>query len=199
MRLGLGEQTQKTKFKSEARNRIWNGPEDNADPFKGQKKSFSKVPFVGTLNLYLVTPDAMQKTKNWSDHPGLRKRPKTAEKLQYLILSSFQQFLDVFSAQDDRINFSSFALHQASQDTSLEYPQRVLWRNFFLLLKGSALSSRPFQVRFRASDLNFIFCVCSPKPNCTFLEPRQIRYWKKLFFNTPYDQASNHSNHYFWG
>ena len=25
---------------------------------------FSKVPFVGTLNLYLVMPNAMQKTKN---------------------------------------------------------------------------------------------------------------------------------------
>ena len=74
------------------RNRIRNGPEDSADPFKSKKKSFSKVPLVGTLNLYLVTPDAMQKTKNWSDHPGLRKRPKTAEKLQYLILSSFRTF-----------------------------------------------------------------------------------------------------------
>ena len=70
-----------------------------------KKESFSNVPFEGTLNLYLVTPDAMQKTKNWSDHPGLRKRPKNAEKLQYLSLSSFRQFLDVFSAQGDRINF----------------------------------------------------------------------------------------------
>ena len=45
--------------------------------------------------------------------------------------------MDVFSSNDDRINFLSFALCQASQDTSLEYPQRVLWRNFFLLIKGS--------------------------------------------------------------
>ena len=135
---------------------------------------------MGTLNLYLVTPDAMQKTKNWSDHPGLRKRPKTAEKLQYLILSSFRQFLAVVSAQDDGINFSSFAMRQASQDTSLEYPQRVLCRNFFfLLIKGSALSLGPFQIRFQASDLNFVFCVCSRKPNRTLLEHRQIKYGKK--------------------
>ena len=116
MRLGLGEQTQKTKFKSEARNRIWNGPEDNADPFKGKKKSFSKVPFVGTLNLYLVTPDAMQKTKNWSDHPGLRKRPKTVENWTKSNIVILLQFLGIFSAQDDGINFSSFALRQASKD-----------------------------------------------------------------------------------
>ena len=32
---------------------------------------------MGTLKLYRVTPDAMQKTKNWSDHHGLRKHPKT--------------------------------------------------------------------------------------------------------------------------
>ena len=114
VRLGLGEQTQKTKFKSEARNRIWNGPEDNADPFKGKKKSFSKVPFVGTLNLYLVTPDAMQKTKNWSDDPGLRKRPKTVENWTKSYIVIFLLFLGVFSAQDDRIDFSSFALRQAS-------------------------------------------------------------------------------------
>ena len=43
------------------------------------KKKISKVPFVGTLNLYLVTPDTLQKMKNWSDHPGLRKRPKTVK------------------------------------------------------------------------------------------------------------------------
>ena len=73
----------------------------------------------------------MQKTKNWSNHPGLGKRPKTAEKLQYLILSSFLQFLDVFSAQDDPIYFLAFAMRQASQDTSLEYQQGVVWRNFF--------------------------------------------------------------------
>ena len=50
MRLGLGEQTQKTKFNSEARNGIWNGPEVSADPFISKKKNYSKVPFVGILN-----------------------------------------------------------------------------------------------------------------------------------------------------
>ena len=44
-------------------------------------------------------------------------------------IAIFQQFLDVFSAQDDRIYFWSFACYQASKDTSLEYPQRVFWSN----------------------------------------------------------------------
>ena len=43
-------------------------------------------------------------------------------------MASFNHFLDVSSAQDERINFSSFACCQASWDTSLEYPQRVLSR-----------------------------------------------------------------------
>ena len=67
--------------------------------------------FVGTLNLYFVTPDAMQKTKNWSDHPGLRKRPKTVENWTKSNIVIFLQFLGVFPAQDDWTNFSSFALH----------------------------------------------------------------------------------------
>ena len=42
------------------------------------------------------------------------------KKLQGLILYNSLQFLDVFSA---------LGKLKASQDTSLEYPQRVLWRN----------------------------------------------------------------------
>ena len=80
-----------------------------------------KVPFVGTLNLCLKMPDTEQKTRTQSDHPGLRKCQKTAEKYQFLISCKIWQFLDVFSSHDDWINFSSFALCQASQDTSLEY------------------------------------------------------------------------------
>ena len=34
------------------------------------------------------------------------KYPKTAEKWQYFILPSFQEFFDIFSAQENRINFS---------------------------------------------------------------------------------------------
>ena len=101
------------------------------DPFISRKKNSSKVPFVGTLNLCLETPDTMQKTRHKSELPGLRKRPKTVENWVKSNFLFFLQFLDVFSSYDDRINFSSFALCQASQDTSLEYPQRVLWRIFF--------------------------------------------------------------------
>ena len=44
-------------------------------------------------------------------------------------MAIFQQFLDVFSAQGDRINPWSFACYQASRDTRLDYPQRVFWSN----------------------------------------------------------------------
>ena len=53
-------------------------------------------------------PEQMQKTRNESDHPWLRKRPKTIKNLPKLKLAIFHQFLDVFSAQDGPINFQSF-------------------------------------------------------------------------------------------
>ena len=45
------------------------------------------------------------------------------------------QFFDVFSGQDARIELNPFAVYQASRDTSLEYPHGVVWNilkiNFF--------------------------------------------------------------------
>ena len=75
-------------------------------------------------------PDTKQKTRTQSNHHVVRKPQKTDEKYQFLISCKFQQFLDVFSAPVDRIEFWSFALCQASWDTSLEYPQGVLWDTF---------------------------------------------------------------------
>ena len=43
------------------------------------KSKVLKVPLVGTLNLCLKMPQKMQKTRNESDHPRLRKRPKTVK------------------------------------------------------------------------------------------------------------------------
>ena len=75
---------------------------------------------------------------------------------------------------------TDFCVETVSPSRSIWIPWTPLSEQlFFSLIKGSVLSSGPFQIRFRASDLNFVFCVCSPKPNRTFLEPRQIRYWKK--------------------
>ena len=51
-------------------------------PLKRQKKKFFKVCLVGTLNLCLKEPEKMQKTRDESDHSGLRKLQKTAKKLQ---------------------------------------------------------------------------------------------------------------------
>ena len=47
---------------------------------------------MGTLNLCLKMPEKMQKTKNESDHPGLRKRPKTKKNEIF----DFAQFSTVF-------------------------------------------------------------------------------------------------------
>ena len=50
-------------------------------------------------------PEKMQKTRNKSDHPELRKRPKTNKNLPKSKLVVFHQFLDVLSAQDGQNNF----------------------------------------------------------------------------------------------
>ena len=79
--------------------------EDSQAPFVGQNIFVFKVPFVGTLNLCLKMPDTEQKTRTQSDQHGLRKRPKTAEICKKSKIGIFHQFFDVFSAQDDRIEF----------------------------------------------------------------------------------------------
>ena len=43
------------------------------------EKKFSKVCLVGTLNLCLKEPEKMQKTRNQSNHPRQKKRPKTGK------------------------------------------------------------------------------------------------------------------------
>ena len=86
---------------------------------------------MGTLNLCLKMPEKMQKTRNESDHPGLRKRQKIVKNCQFGLYPVLATFWNFFSAQDERINFSSFACCQATWDTSLEYPQGVLWRQKF--------------------------------------------------------------------
>ena len=51
-----------------------------------------------------MLPEKMQKTRNDSDHPGLKNLPKTIKDLPKSKLAIFHQFLDVFSAQDDWIH-----------------------------------------------------------------------------------------------
>ena len=51
---------------------------------------------MGTLKLCLKMLEKMQKTRNESDHPGLRKRPKTGEKWPILILVNFLWVFEVF-------------------------------------------------------------------------------------------------------
>ena len=70
------------------------------------------------------------------DRWQLRKRPKTVENWVKSNFVLFEQFFDVFSAHDDRINYSSFALWRESQDTSLDYLCGVLWRIIFSTYKG---------------------------------------------------------------
>ena len=65
-------------------------------------------------------------SKKWSDIALLSVK---------LNISISRHILGVFSAQDARIKLIPFALYQASQDTSLEYPHEVVWNilkiNFF--------------------------------------------------------------------
>ena len=66
-------------------------------------KSFSKYTLWVLLTFLML--ETMQKIRNESDHPGLKKHPKTCEKLQILILVNLLWFWDDFSANDDRIHF----------------------------------------------------------------------------------------------
>ena len=67
------------------------------------------------------------------------KTPKMSLKIDIFSLTDkwakSDHFFDVFSGQDARIELNPFALYQASQDTSLEYPHGVVCNilkiNFF--------------------------------------------------------------------
>ena len=59
---------------------IAQGPSKGPGPLYKSEIKYSKVPLVGTLNLCLKMPEKMQKTRNESDHPGLRNHPKTIKK-----------------------------------------------------------------------------------------------------------------------
>ena len=73
-------------------------------PLKGKKKFF-KVYLVGTLNLCLKEPEKMQKTRNQSDNPRQRIRPKTGKILPNSNFAIFWQFFFlVFSAKSDQIH-----------------------------------------------------------------------------------------------
>ena len=59
-------------------------------PLYRSKIKVFKVHLVGTLNLCLNMPEKMQKTRNDSDHPGLRKHPKHIKNLPNSKLTIFQ-------------------------------------------------------------------------------------------------------------
>ena len=60
------------------------------------RKNFFKVCLVGTLNLCLKEPEKMQKTRNQSDHPRQRKRPKTLKNFFWGLLKGFWRFKKPF-------------------------------------------------------------------------------------------------------
>ena len=65
-----------------------------------------------------------------------RKRPKCG--LNLLFWANVQIYLslhvlDLFSGQRDRIEMISFALSQASSETSLDYPKGAFWRHYISL------------------------------------------------------------------
>ena len=65
-------------------------------PLYRSKIKVSQVPLVGTLNLCLKMPEKMQKTRNESEHPRLRKRPKPIKEIPKSKLAIFHNFFDVF-------------------------------------------------------------------------------------------------------
>ena len=91
--------------------------------------SFSENHVVGTLNLYLRVPYSMQKESAQSDHPVLRKRPKTDDLTIIKNMSTFRHIMNVFSVLSYPIELILFALIQAPWDTRLEYPQHDFMRN----------------------------------------------------------------------
>ena len=62
-------------------------------PFIGENIFVFKVSYVGTLNLCFKMPDTEQKTRFQSDHPGLRKCPKTAKHLRKFALLRVHQYV----------------------------------------------------------------------------------------------------------
>ena len=67
---------------------------------KAEKKNFSKVCLVGTLNLYLKEPEKMQKTRNKSDHPRQRERQKTGKNWPNLYFDRFSVVFGRFLSLD---------------------------------------------------------------------------------------------------
>ena len=62
------------------------GPLKWPEPLYKSKIKVSQSTLLGTLNLCLKLHENMPKTTNEFDHPGLRKRLKTGEKRQVLVL-----------------------------------------------------------------------------------------------------------------
>ena len=71
--------------------------------------------------------------------------------------------------------------NRESELVNLNTMNPMIGTTFFLLIKGSALSSWPFQIQFRASDLNFVFCVQGTVAQGDF-GPR--RFWSKEAFTS---------------
>jgi hypothetical protein len=63
-------------------------------------------------------PDSMQKESAQSDHPALRKRPKTDDLTDIQNMSSFLHIMNIFSALSYPIMLIPFSLSQASLDTN---------------------------------------------------------------------------------
>ena len=92
---------------------------------RGRNSKFSQLYVVGTLNLCLETPGTMQNKLGQSDHPVARKHSTF---WGYFETTKSDHVLEVFSGHIDRIELIPFALCQASQYTSLEYPQHIVAR-----------------------------------------------------------------------
>ena len=101
-------------------------------PLKG-KKNFFKVCLVGTLNLCLKMPKQMQKTRNQSDHPYMRKRQKTVKNQSnsyFVVFVVFGRFLSLEGSDSPLV----FCILSGTLRHKFRVPTRHTLKKIFLAI-----------------------------------------------------------------
>ena len=83
------------------------------------------------------------------------ENPKNCRKITIFDFVQFSTFFEHFLSPGWLDQFLSFAMRQVSQDTSLEYPQRVLWKILFLTFRGVCTIFRAISDTFPGLGFEF--------------------------------------------
>ena len=123
----------------------------------GSDSSQTEVCLVGTLNLCLKEPEKVHKTRNQSDHPRQRKRPKTGKNLPNFNFAILWQFFFSFLSQEWSDSSLVFCIFSGFLRHKFRVPTRHTLKNF----------KRHFG---NASSVNFEFLFFSGVyiPTCYF-------------------------------